>query len=161
VLQYYNLIRLGHAGYREIMEALAANARWLAAELGAMDAFELVADATDLPVVCLRLRGDPGFSVFDLSSALRQRGWIVPAYAMAPDAQHVQVLRIVVREGLSRDLANELVGDIDAALRHLAEGHRPDHPAGKPAGATPTASAGRKARPTKRETSSKKTRAVC
>jgi glutamate decarboxylase len=161
VLQYYNLIRLGHTGYREIMEALAANARWLANELGSMDAFELVANAADLPVVCLRLRGDPGFSVFDVSAALRQRGWIVPAYAMAPDAQHVQVLRVVVREGLSRDLARELVSDIDAALTHLAAGHRPDHVAGKPAGAAPTGNAGRKARPAKRGASSVKTRAVC
>ena len=161
VLQYYNLIRLGHAGYREIMEALAANARWLANELGAMDPCELVANAADLPVVCVRLRGEPGFSVFDLSAALRQRGWIVPAYAMAPNAQHVEVLRVVVREGFSRDLASELVSDIDAALRHLAQGHRPEPNAGKPAGATPTGNAGRKARPAKRGTSSAKTRAVC
>jgi glutamate decarboxylase len=161
VLQYYNLIRLGHAGYREIMEALAANARWLAGELGAMEHFELVAAATDLPVVCLRLRGDPGYSVFDISAALRQRGWIVPAYAMAPDAEDVQVLRIVVREGLSRDLATELVGDIEAAVRHLAEGHRPERPAGKPAGARPTGNAGRKGRTAKRGAASAKTRAVC
>jgi glutamate decarboxylase len=161
VLQYYNLIRLGHAGYREIMEVLAANARWLAGELAAMDAFELVTPATDLPVVCLRLAGDPGFSVFDLSAALRQRGWIVPAYAMAPDAEHVEVLRIVVREGLSRDLATELVHDIEAALTRLADGHRPDRPTGKPAGAPPTGNAARKARPAKRGTQSTKTRAVC
>ena len=143
------------------MEALAANARWLAGELGALEPFELVAAATDLPVVCLRLRGDPGYTVFDISSALRQRGWIVPAYAMAKDAEHVQVLRIVVREGLSRDLATELVGDIEVALRHLAEGHRPERPAGKPAAATPTGNAGRKARTAKRGAATVKTRAVC
>jgi len=161
VLQYYNLIRLGRSGYREIMESLAENAQWLAAQLGAMDRIDLVAAATDLPVVCLRLRDDPGFSVFDVSAVLRQRGWIVPAYAMAPDAQHVQVLRVVVREGLSRDLATELVGDIDSARPRLAAGHRPERAIGKPATALPTGNGGRRARPAKRGTSSTKTRAVC
>jgi glutamate decarboxylase len=161
VLQYYNLIRLGQAGYREIMEALSENARWLAGELAAFDSLELVADAQDLPVVCVRLKGQPDFSVFDVSAVLRQRGWIVPAYAMAPDAQHVEVLRLVVREGLSRDLATELVGDIDAALRRLADGQRPDRAAGKPAAGRPNGNAGRKGRPTKRGTTTAKTRAVC
>lgn len=72
-----------------------------------------------MPVVCFRLVGQPPFSVFDLSDLLRQRGWIVPAYTMAPDAGDIAVLRIVVREGLSADMAAELVTDIAASLAHL------------------------------------------
>ncbi len=100
VAQYYNLIRLGRQGYTQIMEALAETAHWLAAELGRLDGLEIVTAGTDLPVVCVRLADDVPFSVFDLADRMRLRGWVVPAYRMAADAQAVAVLRFVVREGL-------------------------------------------------------------
>jgi hypothetical protein len=65
------------------------------------------------------LADDVPFSVFDLSDRLRLRGWVVPAYRMAADAESVAVLRIVVREGLSRDMADCLLADIVAAIDHL------------------------------------------
>jgi glutamate decarboxylase len=139
------------------MESLAATARWIGGELAKRSDLSMLAAASDLPVVCFGLAGKPGFSVFDLSALLRQRGWIVPAYKMAPDAEHIEVLRVVVREGLSRDLATELVHDIGAAIDELAAGHKveqPTAPAGAPAhrrGAT---------RVSKPRTA-KKTRAVC
>jgi glutamate decarboxylase len=117
--QYYNLVRLGHQGYRDIMLALADTARWLGAAIGAVPGVTVLAAGTDLPVVCFRLADDIGFSVFDLSERLRLRGWVVPAYRMAPDAEAIAVLRIVVREGLSRDMAECLAADITAAIAHL------------------------------------------
>jgi glutamate decarboxylase len=119
VAQYYNLVRLGREGYTEIMVSLSETARWLATRLGRLTGVEIVAAGTDLPVVCLRLAGDLPFSVFDLSERLRLRGWVVPAYRMAADADAVAVLRIVVREGLSRDMAECLTDDIEGALAHL------------------------------------------
>jgi glutamate decarboxylase len=119
VAQYYNLIRLGRQGYTDIMLALAETARWLATELGRVPGFELVTRGTDLPVVCVRLAEDVPYSVFDLADRLRLRGWVVPAYRMAADAQAVAVLRFVVREGLSHDLAECLVADVIAAAEHL------------------------------------------
>jgi glutamate decarboxylase len=119
VAQYYNFIRLGREGYTEIMTSLAETARWLATEVGQLSGVTVVAGGTDLPVVCLRLSDDEPFSVFDVSDRLRLRGWVVPAYRMAADAESVSVLRIVVREGLSRDMADCLLADIDAALIHL------------------------------------------
>jgi glutamate decarboxylase len=124
VAQYYNLIRLGREGYTEIMVSLAETARWLATEFGRLPGVEIVAGGTDMPVVCLRLEDDVPFTVFDLSDRLRVRGWVVPAYRMAADADSVAVLRIVVREGLSRDMAECLVEDVEAAvgfLRTVAE----------------------------------------
>ncbi|HUC04203.1 MAG TPA: glutamate decarboxylase [Acidimicrobiales bacterium] len=117
--QYYNFLRLGRKGYTEIMQALAATARSIAGALARLEGVEVVASGTDLPVVCLRLADDIGFSVFDLSDRLRVRGWVVPAYRMAADAESVAVLRVVVREGLSRDMADCLVDDITAAVAHL------------------------------------------
>jgi glutamate decarboxylase len=121
VAQYYNFLRLGRDGYRDIMAALAGTAAWLRRRLADMGPFAVVG-GDDLPVVCVRLAGDEPFDVFDLSDALRTRGWIVPAYRMAPDAEHVAVLRIVVREGLSRDMAEELADDIERAVRRLRQG---------------------------------------
>jgi glutamate decarboxylase len=112
VAQYYNLIRLGREGYTEIMVSLIETARWLAATLGRLPGLEVVAGGADLPVVCVRLAADVPYSVFDLSDRLRLRGWVVPAYRMAADAESVAVLRIVVREGLSRDMADSLVTDV-------------------------------------------------
>jgi glutamate decarboxylase len=136
VAQYYNFVRLGKAGYREVMEALAGTAHWLAEELNKHEELRVITAGTDLPVVCVALEPGLAFSVFDISEVLRQRGWIVPAYKLAPDAEHVEVLRVVVREGLSRDLAFELVHDIGAAIDHLKSGHSVEHssaPAGSPA----------------------------
>ena len=159
VAQYYNFLRLGRTGYRQVMEALSSTARWIAGELGQRDGVRVIAEGADLPVVCFSLTGSPPRSVFDLSELLRRRGWIVPAYKMAPDAEDVEVLRIVVREGLSRDLAAELVHDIGAALDQLAAGPPVVQPHG-PA-ATPAPGHRRGATRLARPRPARKTRAVC
>jgi glutamate decarboxylase len=159
VAQYYNFIRLGKTGYRQIMVALSDTAKWIAAQLAERSELVLLASGTDLPVVCFRLAGQLGFSVFDVSALLRQRGWVVPAYKMAPDAEDVEVLRVVVREGLSRDLASSLVKDIGEAIDHLGGIHKPDQtpaPAATPAPAH-RANAARLSKPR----AAQKTRAVC
>ena len=115
VAQYYNLIRLGFAGYRDVMASLQRGAHWLAGQIDDLGMFELFGKGDDLPVVCFGLRDGQAWDVFDLSDQLRQRGWIVPAYRMAPDAQDVAVLRIVVREGLSFDMGQQLLEDIGHA----------------------------------------------
>jgi hypothetical protein len=46
--------------------------------------------------------------VFDVSNRLRRSGWQVPAYTMPADAEDIAVLRIVIREGFSADLADRL-----------------------------------------------------
>ena len=70
----------------------------------------------DLPVVTFRLAGEPGYTVFDISEKLRERGWIVPAYTMAPNAQDIAVLRVVVIDSLSRDMVDMLLADIQRAV---------------------------------------------
>lgn len=119
IAQYYNFIRLGRNGYTSIMKALANTAGFLADEIAQLGDFELVSKPDALPVVCFRTLGNPGYSVFDLSAALRSRGWIVPAYTMAPNAQDVSVLRIVVREGLSEDMAAMLIEDLKRSIETL------------------------------------------
>jgi glutamate decarboxylase len=117
LLQYYNFLRLGREGYERIAANLMRNAGVLEAALTGPGRFELLNDARYLPVVVVRPAGkDDGLDVFDLSERLRERGWIVPAYTLPPNAESVAVLRMVVKENFSRDMADMLSADIEAAL---------------------------------------------
>jgi glutamate decarboxylase len=119
--QYYNFLRLGFDGYRRVGQACQDIALHLSGEIARMGPFELLSDGSDLPVFAFRMR-DPdgaGYTVFDLSERLRQRGWLVPAYTFPPDLEHVAVLRIVVRNGLSMDMANLLLDDMRTQVAAL------------------------------------------
>ena len=50
---------------------------------------------------------------------MKERGWIVPAYTRAANADQVSVIRVVVREGLSADMADILVADFHRAGEEL------------------------------------------
>ncbi|MBS4728908.1 glutamate decarboxylase [Mycobacterium sp. SM1] len=117
--QYYNFLRMGREGYTTVMRTLAQTARWLGDRLAASEHFELISDGSAIPVVCARLRGARDYTECDLSHELRTCGWQVPAYTMPANATDVSVLRIVVREGFSADLARALCDDISTALSHL------------------------------------------
>ena len=118
-LQYYNFLRLGFEGYRQVHQASRDTAVWLATEIDCMGPFEVLSDGRALPTFAFKLRDASKYSVFDISDALRGRGWIVPAYKMPPDMDDIAVLRIVVRNGFSRDLARFLFQDLEAVLRRF------------------------------------------
>jgi len=40
---------------------------------------------------------------------------MVPAYTLPPDAQHVKIMRALVKESLSRDQVDRLIQDIEDA----------------------------------------------
>jgi glutamate decarboxylase len=133
VAQYYELIRLGREGFRRVQQDSRDTAMWLAGEVAGLDAFRLISDGRELPVFAFALRpGVEGFSVFDISAALRLRGWIVPAYHMPPAIDDLAVLRVCVRSGFSRDLASLLLTDLERALSHVESlaGHLPAPDAG-------------------------------
>jgi len=116
VAQYYNLIRLGKSGYREVHKACQDVAVHLAKQIAAIGPFELVSQGTDLPVFAWRLKKKLHWSLYDLADRLRDRGWQVPAYRMPANRQDLVVQRVVVRNGFTCDLADMLVRDI---RRHL------------------------------------------
>jgi glutamate decarboxylase len=118
--QYYNFIRLGWQGYRHVQQTCQDIALYLSSEIAKMGQFELLTDGSDLPVFAFKLRDDiTTYSVFDLSERLRQRGWQVPAYTFPEDMTDTSVMRIVVRNGFSMDLANLLLDDFRLHLRIL------------------------------------------
>jgi glutamate decarboxylase len=119
VCQYYNFLRLGFEGYRTIQSACYNTAQHFAAELRNMGPFEIIHDGHGgLPAVCwtLRERSDHGFTLYDLSDRLRTRGWQVPAYSMPPHREDLVVQRILIRHGVSRDLTDLLLEDIQRSL---------------------------------------------
>jgi len=93
-----------------------------------MGPFELLTDGSELPVFAFRLREAASYTVFDLSERLRQRGWLVPAYTFPADMQDTAVIRIVVRNGFSMDLAGEFLGDLRTQVEVLAAHPSPPVP---------------------------------
>ena len=70
-------------------------------------------------MITLQLTEPVDFSVYDLSAKLRERGWIVPAYTLPPNADHITIMRIVARQNFSRDMADLFVEDVKKAYEAL------------------------------------------
>jgi glutamate decarboxylase len=121
--QYYNFVRFGREGYTYIMEAMASNARALAEKLEQIGTFELIgADREQLPLVAFKLAGEREYDEFDVSWQLSaERGWMLPAYTMPPEAEDVKVMRALVKQTLSREQVDRLAGDIETACKMLEE----------------------------------------
>ena len=120
--QYYNLVRFGREGYTYIMRNMQENARLLGDKLEAMGRFELIGRAEEqLPLVAFRLSGDHDYNEFDIAWQLSaERGWMVPAYTLPPDAQDVTIMRALVKETMSREHVDTLARDIEEACTTLA-----------------------------------------
>ncbi len=120
VSQYYLFNRLGREGYRRVQDACYAVARFLAGEVAALGPFDFIHDGdprTGIPAVSFRVR--PGaelpYSLYDLSAKLLERGWQVPAFRLTADAGP-DIMRIMVRQGVSMDMAQLLVDDMRRAI---------------------------------------------
>jgi glutamate decarboxylase len=110
VAQYFMLTTLGREGYRRVMQGAQDVARYLADEIAKIGPYRLVSDGSDLPVFAFGLAPEvEKYSVFDVSDRLRQRGWLVPAYTFPQNREDLSVLRIVVRAGMSHDMAEHLL----------------------------------------------------
>ncbi|MFH1874861.1 MAG: glutamate decarboxylase [Pseudomonadota bacterium] len=120
VAQYYNFLRMGHEGYFRVQKACQDVATYLSAKLEKIGPFECLTRGDDIPVFTFRIKegANTNFSVFDVSEMLRHRGWLVPAYTMPANCENISVLRIVVKEGFSRDMADLLIDDLNRILKH-------------------------------------------
>jgi glutamate decarboxylase len=119
--QYYNFVRLGFEGYRRVQQNCRDVATRLSGEIGTLGPFQLLTDGSQLPVFAFTLHEDvTAYSVFDVSAALRESGWLVPAYTFPANRTDLAALRIVVRNGFSHDMADMLLGDLRSALPRLS-----------------------------------------
>lgn len=115
VAQYYSFLRYGRSGLRRVQERCRTIARALAEEIASIGPFRLLSDGSQLPVITFHLTPETdNFTVFDISRALRERGWQVPAYTLPKNRQDLAVLRVVVRHGFSGELAQLFLDDLRA-----------------------------------------------
>ena len=78
------------------------------------------ADAEQLPLVAFQLAEARDYDEFDIASQLAaERGWMVPAYTLPPNADHVTIMRALVKLTLSHTLAAKLADDIADACATL------------------------------------------
>ncbi len=121
VAQYYILMRLGFEGFRAIQQSCMDTAQWLADEINKIGPFKLFYDGRGgLPALSYTLtEGDHGFSLYDLSERVRLRGWQIASYPLPDNRQGTVIQRIMIRHGVSRDLAALLLNDIKVAVAHL------------------------------------------
>ena len=132
ISQYYLFLRLGREGYRRIQQNGYDTARFIAAEMPKLGPFEILFDGDSrkgIPAVSWTIKAgsDPGYSLFELSERLRMRGWQVAAYTMLPNIVDLVVMRLLMRNGFSRDMADMLLEDIRRSISHLEK-----HPLEKP-----------------------------
>ncbi len=141
--QYYNFIHLGVEGYREIHSNSMDIAEYCHAQIGKMKQFENYSDELVNPLFIWSLKPEyektANWTLFDLQDKLMQSGWMVPAYTMPKDIEDMVVMRIVVRQGMSRDMADMLMEDIRNAVAELEKLEYP----------TPSCQAARKNQKTK------------
>ena len=111
--QYFMFSQLGFDGYRRVQQQSSDVAQYLAAEIEKIGPYRLVSRGDELPVFAFTLTPDVrNYTVFDVADKLRERGWLVPAYTYPPDREDLSVLRIVVRAGMSHDMADSLMADL-------------------------------------------------
>ena len=124
VAQYYDFVRLGREGYRKIHDDCYRTGQELARIIPTLGPFEILCDSnpnTAIPTVTWRIAEgeDPGYTLFDLADRLRMRGWQVPAYTLTGTASDIAVQRILLRQGVSRDMAGVLMDDLRDSIAHL------------------------------------------
>jgi glutamate decarboxylase len=130
VAQYYNFLRLGFDGYRKVHGYAREVATRLSAQIAELGPFELITKGDELPVFAFKLKDEvENFTVFDVSNAMRERGWQLPAYTFPKNREDLAALRVVVRLGFGHDLADLLIADLNRQLPRLQSQAAPVHDA--------------------------------
>lgn len=119
--QYYQFLRLGREGYTRIQSTCRDIALHLSWNIAKMGPFELITDGSDIPVFCWKLKDDASknWDLYDLADRLKMDGWLVPAYTMPVNVEDLVVQRIVVKQGMSYDMANLLLNNIRESLQYF------------------------------------------
>lgn len=121
--QYYQFIRLGFQGYKAVQYNSMQITQYLHDEIGKMAPFVNYSDHVENPLFIWYMKPDYAktakWTLYDLQDKLKQGGWMVPAYTLPENIQNYVVMRIVVRQGFSRDMADMLLNDIRDAVASL------------------------------------------
>ena len=122
ICQYYNFLRLGKQGYREIQAECSAIGKYLAGKIAELGPFEIIYDGVGgIPGLCWKLKDSASspFTLYDVADWLRECGWLVPAYSMPPNREDLVIQRILIRHGFTREMAEELLVEMTRTIEHL------------------------------------------
>jgi len=126
VAQYYMFVTLGRRGYEQVQHGSSSIAQRIAREVARIGPYRLLTDGSELPVVAFSLAPEVNnYTVFDVSARLREFGWLVPAYTFPKNREDLSVLRVVVRAGLTRDMADLFLDDLRKQTESLEGLERP------------------------------------
>ena len=121
--QYYQFIRLGFEGYKQIQYNSMEITKYIHQEIGKMAPFVNYSNEVVNPLFIWYMKPDYAknakWTLYDLQDKLQQSGWMVPAYTLPKKLDNYVVMRVVVRQGFSRDMADMLLGDIKNAVAAL------------------------------------------
>ena len=118
--QYYNFIRYGFEGYKQIQQESMDIACYCHEQIGKMKCFKNYVEKLDNPLFIWYMNPEydktAKWTLYDLQAVLQQSGWMVPAYTMPKNIEDLVVMRVVVRQGFTRDMADMLLTDIRNAV---------------------------------------------
>ncbi|MGI8428745.1 MAG: glutamate decarboxylase [Solirubrobacteraceae bacterium] len=126
IAQYFMFMHLGREGYRQTLQTAQDVALHLSEEIAKLGPYRLISEGRELPVFSFALAPEvENYSVFDVSDRLRQNGWLVPAYTFPANRTDLSVLRIVVRAGMTHEMAELLLGHLGEQTKFLESLDRP------------------------------------
>lgn len=118
--QYYQFIRLGFEGYKAVQYNSMEITKYLHQSIGQMTPFKNYSAQVTNPLFIWYLKPEydknAKWTLYDLQDKLKQNGWMVPAYTLPAKLEQFVVMRLVVRQGFSRDMADMLLRDISNAI---------------------------------------------
>lgn len=126
VAQYFTFLRLGFDGFRRVQQYCRDVATSLSQRIADLGPFRTLTRGDQLPVFAFTVNDDvTGYSVFDVSAHLREAGWLVPAYTFPENRTDLSVLRVVVRNGMTHDLADLFIDDLRRVVEQLEKQEKP------------------------------------
>lgn len=108
-------------GYKHVIDNCIENAKTLRKGLEKMGRFDIVSKEQGIPLVAFAFKDENKNLAFNMSKALRHHGWIVPAYTMPADIEHMTILRVVVREDFGRQMVDKLLSHIKQELAEITD----------------------------------------
>ncbi len=121
--QYYQFIRLGFNGYKDVHGNSMAITEYLHDQIGRMAPFANYSKEVVNPLFIFSLKPEyaekANWTLYELQAKLQESGWMMPAYSLPEHLTDVVVMRAVVKQGFSMDMADMLLTDIQAAVAEL------------------------------------------
>ena len=121
--QYYQFIRLGFEGYKNIQANSLGIAKYLHQTVAAMPEFQPYSTEVPNPIFTWLINPEEQKTakcpLFALRDNLPKKGGVVPPSPLPANIENIVVMRVLCKQGFSRDMADQLLNDIRFAIKEL------------------------------------------